>query len=59
MNGLNIDVCVCSEQGKSALWSHLLHYQAAGGKTETPAESPGQSITSLIPLSRHCSITEL
>ncbi|XP_062277004.1 DENN domain-containing protein 5B-like isoform X2 [Scomber scombrus] len=29
------------KQGKSALWSHLLHYQAAQGKTETPAESPG------------------
>ncbi|XP_031173811.1 DENN domain-containing protein 5B-like [Sander lucioperca] len=31
------------KQGKSALWSHLLHYQAARGKTETPAESPGSS----------------
>ncbi|XP_037623435.1 DENN domain-containing protein 5B-like isoform X2 [Sebastes umbrosus] len=31
------------KQGKSALWSHLLHYQAAGGKTETPAESPGSN----------------
>ncbi|XP_030281923.1 DENN domain-containing protein 5B-like [Sparus aurata] len=29
------------KQGKSALWSHLLHYQAAHGKTEAPAESPG------------------
>nr|XP_046250506.1 DENN domain-containing protein 5B-like isoform X2 [Scatophagus argus] len=29
------------KQGKSALWSHLLHYQAAQGKMETPAESPG------------------
>ncbi|KAK1888165.1 DENN domain containing protein 5B [Dissostichus eleginoides] len=29
------------KQGKSALWSHLLHYQAAWGKTETPAEAPG------------------
>uniref|UniRef100_A0A672JKR4 DENN/MADD domain containing 5B n=1 Tax=Salarias fasciatus TaxID=181472 RepID=A0A672JKR4_SALFA len=29
------------KQGKSALWSHLLHYQAARGKTEAPAESPG------------------
>ncbi|KAF0041246.1 hypothetical protein F2P81_007144 [Scophthalmus maximus] len=29
------------KQGKSALWSHLLHYQAAQGKTEAPAESPG------------------
>ncbi|XP_068458700.1 DENN domain-containing protein 5B-like [Clinocottus analis] len=29
------------KQGKSALWSHLLHYQAARVKTETPAESPG------------------
>uniref|UniRef100_A0A7N9AXY2 DENN domain-containing protein 5B-like n=1 Tax=Mastacembelus armatus TaxID=205130 RepID=A0A7N9AXY2_9TELE len=33
------------KQGKSALWSHLLHYQAAQGKTEVPAESPGQSVT--------------
>uniref|UniRef100_A0AAX7TEV2 DENN domain containing 5B n=1 Tax=Astatotilapia calliptera TaxID=8154 RepID=A0AAX7TEV2_ASTCA len=24
------------KQGKSALWSHLLHYQAAQGKTEAP-----------------------
>uniref|UniRef100_A0A8C9XTR1 DENN/MADD domain containing 5B n=1 Tax=Sander lucioperca TaxID=283035 RepID=A0A8C9XTR1_SANLU len=32
------------KQGKSALWSHLLHYQAARGKTETPAESPGQTL---------------
>uniref|UniRef100_A0A3Q0RBP1 DENN/MADD domain containing 5B n=1 Tax=Amphilophus citrinellus TaxID=61819 RepID=A0A3Q0RBP1_AMPCI len=31
------------KQGKSALWSHLLHYQAAQSKTEVPAESPGQS----------------
>ncbi|TMS05866.1 DENN domain-containing protein 5B [Larimichthys crocea] len=31
------------KQGKSALWSHLLHYQAAQGKMETPAESPGGS----------------
>ncbi|XP_060932866.1 DENN domain-containing protein 5B-like isoform X2 [Limanda limanda] len=31
------------KQGKSALWSHLLHYQAAQGKTETPAESPGSN----------------
>ncbi|XP_029992139.1 DENN domain-containing protein 5B-like [Sphaeramia orbicularis] len=29
------------KQGKSALWSHLLHYQAAQGKTEAPAECPG------------------
>ncbi|KAM9814847.1 DENN domain-containing protein 5B-like isoform X1 [Syngnathus typhle] len=29
------------KQGKSALWSHLLHYQAALEKTEVPAESPG------------------
>ncbi|KAI9529971.1 hypothetical protein NQZ68_008210 [Dissostichus eleginoides] len=29
------------KQGKSALWSHLLHYQAAWGKTETQAEAPG------------------
>ncbi|XP_068595232.1 DENN domain-containing protein 5B [Brachionichthys hirsutus] len=28
------------KRGKSALWSHLLHYQAAQGKTETPADSP-------------------
>ncbi|KAF7662895.1 hypothetical protein LDENG_00223830 [Lucifuga dentata] len=28
------------KQGKSALWSHLLHYQASQGKTEAPAESP-------------------
>uniref|UniRef100_A0A8C4FGR7 DENN domain-containing protein 5B n=1 Tax=Dicentrarchus labrax TaxID=13489 RepID=A0A8C4FGR7_DICLA len=26
------------KQGKSALWSHLLHYQAAQGKTETPTD---------------------
>ncbi|XP_029953015.1 DENN domain-containing protein 5B-like [Salarias fasciatus] len=31
------------KQGKSALWSHLLHYQAARGKTEAPAESPGSN----------------
>uniref|UniRef100_A0A4W6E5J0 DENN/MADD domain containing 5B n=1 Tax=Lates calcarifer TaxID=8187 RepID=A0A4W6E5J0_LATCA len=35
------------KQGKSALWSHLLHYQAAQGKTEAPAESPGQRTTLL------------
>ncbi|XP_041852569.1 DENN domain-containing protein 5B-like [Melanotaenia boesemani] len=29
------------KQGKSSLWSHLLHYQAAQGKMEAPAESPG------------------
>lgn len=29
------------KQGKSALWSHLLHYQAAQRKTEAPTESPG------------------
>ncbi|XP_065813435.1 DENN domain-containing protein 5B [Labrus bergylta] len=29
------------KQGKSALWSHLLHFQAAQGKAGTPAESPG------------------
>ncbi|XP_061678113.1 DENN domain-containing protein 5B-like isoform X1 [Syngnathoides biaculeatus] len=29
------------KQGKSALWSHLLHYQAALQKTEVAAESPG------------------
>ncbi|XP_075998353.1 DENN domain-containing protein 5B-like [Genypterus blacodes] len=28
------------KQGKSALWSHLLHYQAAQEKMEAPAESP-------------------
>ncbi|XP_029010759.1 DENN domain-containing protein 5B-like [Betta splendens] len=28
------------KQGKSALWSHLLHYQAAQGKTEASAETP-------------------
>ncbi|KAM3870300.1 DENN domain-containing protein 5B-like [Diretmus argenteus] len=27
------------KQGKSALWSHLLHYQATQGKMEAPAES--------------------
>ncbi|TNN70878.1 DENN domain-containing protein 5B [Liparis tanakae] len=31
------------KQGRSALWSHLLHYQAARVKTETPAESPGSN----------------
>ncbi|XP_023154071.2 DENN domain-containing protein 5B-like [Amphiprion ocellaris] len=31
------------KQGKSALWSHLLHYQAAQQKTEAPAESPGSN----------------
>ncbi|XP_061578060.1 DENN domain-containing protein 5B-like [Cololabis saira] len=31
------------KQGKSALWSHLLHYQAAQGKTEAPAGSPAYS----------------
>nr|XP_040019923.1 DENN domain-containing protein 5B-like [Gasterosteus aculeatus aculeatus] len=31
------------KQGKSALWSHLLHYQAARVKTEIPAESPGSN----------------
>nr|XP_057932088.1 DENN domain-containing protein 5B-like [Doryrhamphus excisus] len=29
------------KQGKSALWSHLLHYQAALQKAEVPSESPG------------------
>ncbi|XP_077452483.1 DENN domain-containing protein 5B-like isoform X2 [Stigmatopora argus] len=29
------------KQGKSALWSHLLHYNAALEKKEVPAESPG------------------
>ncbi|KAM9753576.1 DENN domain-containing protein 5B-like [Menidia menidia] len=31
------------KQGKSALWSHLLHYQAAQGKFEAPAETPGSN----------------
>ncbi|KAM3609964.1 uncharacterized protein V6R79_023201 [Siganus canaliculatus] len=31
------------KQGKSALWSHLLHYQATQMKPETPAESPGSN----------------
>ncbi|KAM8892101.1 DENN domain-containing protein 5B-like isoform 2-T2 [Spinachia spinachia] len=31
------------KQGKSALWSHLLHYQAARVKTEIPAEFPGSN----------------
>ncbi|KAF3688946.1 DENN domain-containing protein 5B Rab6IP1-like protein [Channa argus] len=31
------------KQGKSALWSHLVHYQAAQGKTEAQAESPGSN----------------
>ncbi|KAK9516830.1 hypothetical protein VZT92_024740 [Zoarces viviparus] len=31
------------KQGKSALWSHLLHYQAARVKTVIPAESPGSN----------------
>ncbi|XP_028263209.1 DENN domain-containing protein 5B-like [Parambassis ranga] len=31
------------KQGKSALWSHLLHYQAAHGKMEAPAESPASN----------------
>ncbi|XP_029378317.1 DENN domain-containing protein 5B-like isoform X2 [Echeneis naucrates] len=31
------------KQGKSALWSHLLHYQAAQGKTDTPTECPGSN----------------
>ncbi|XP_051917570.1 DENN domain-containing protein 5B-like isoform X2 [Hippocampus zosterae] len=29
------------KQGKSALWSHLLHFQATLEKTEVPAETPG------------------
>nr|XP_061812568.1 DENN domain-containing protein 5B-like isoform X1 [Nerophis lumbriciformis] len=33
------------KQGKSALWSHLLHYHAALEKKEVPAESPGSSVT--------------
>ena len=40
---LDVNKCAYFEQGKSALWSHLLHYQAAQGKLEAPAESPGQS----------------
>ncbi|KAM6926385.1 DENN domain-containing protein 5B-like [Lycodopsis pacificus] len=31
------------KQGKSALWSHLLHYQAARVKTAIPAEAPGSN----------------
>ncbi|XP_034032616.1 DENN domain-containing protein 5B-like [Thalassophryne amazonica] len=31
------------KQGKSALWSHLLHYQAAQTKTETPPASSGSN----------------
>lgn len=42
---VDIDKSVYSEQGKSALWSHLLHYQAAQGKMEAPAESSGQYMT--------------
>uniref|UniRef100_A0A667YID7 DENN/MADD domain containing 5B n=1 Tax=Myripristis murdjan TaxID=586833 RepID=A0A667YID7_9TELE len=34
--------CLQLKQGKSALWSHLLHYQATEGKMEAPAESPVQ-----------------
>uniref|UniRef100_A0A8B9KUL6 DENN/MADD domain containing 5B n=1 Tax=Astyanax mexicanus TaxID=7994 RepID=A0A8B9KUL6_ASTMX len=30
------------KQGKSALWSHLMHYQAREELTEQQAESPGQ-----------------
>uniref|UniRef100_A0A8C7ZIJ8 DENN/MADD domain containing 5B n=1 Tax=Oryzias sinensis TaxID=183150 RepID=A0A8C7ZIJ8_9TELE len=33
------------KQGKSALWSHLVHHQAAQGKMEAPAESPGYNGT--------------
>ncbi|XP_024137853.1 DENN domain-containing protein 5B [Oryzias melastigma] len=33
------------KQGKSALWSHLVHHQAAQGKMEAPAESPGYTCT--------------
>lgn len=40
---VNDDKCVWVEQGKSALWSHLVHHQAAQGKMEAPAESPGLS----------------
>lgn len=50
---------VYSEQGKSALWSHLLHYQAAQVKTETPAESPGQSTNQTVFFSFLVYITEL
>uniref|UniRef100_A0A8C5DY59 DENN domain-containing protein 5B-like n=1 Tax=Gouania willdenowi TaxID=441366 RepID=A0A8C5DY59_GOUWI len=35
--------CLQIKQGKSALWSHLLYYEAALRKTEAPAESAGQS----------------
>ncbi|XP_017278548.1 DENN domain-containing protein 5B [Kryptolebias marmoratus] len=31
------------KQGKSALWSHLLHYQAAQEKTEVPADVSGSN----------------
>ncbi|KAM9854923.1 DENN domain-containing protein 5B-like [Aulostomus maculatus] len=31
------------KQGKSALWSHLLHYVAAQPKTDAPPQSPGSS----------------
>uniref|UniRef100_A0A667Z4K9 DENN/MADD domain containing 5B n=1 Tax=Myripristis murdjan TaxID=586833 RepID=A0A667Z4K9_9TELE len=39
--------CLQLKQGKSALWSHLLHYQATEGKMEAPAESPGQSTATM------------
>uniref|UniRef100_A0AAQ5XZT8 DENN domain containing 5B n=1 Tax=Amphiprion ocellaris TaxID=80972 RepID=A0AAQ5XZT8_AMPOC len=41
------------KQGKSALWSHLLHYQAAQQKTEAPAESPGQNTTRVLSADDH------
>uniref|UniRef100_A0A3B5N1B2 Uncharacterized protein n=1 Tax=Xiphophorus couchianus TaxID=32473 RepID=A0A3B5N1B2_9TELE len=31
------------KQGKSAIWSHLLHYQAAQEKMEAPADVPGSN----------------
>lgn len=41
------------KQGKSALWSHLLHYQAAQRKTEAPAESPGSDQKSINDVTLH------
>uniref|UniRef100_A0A3P9JBX0 DENN domain-containing protein 5B-like n=1 Tax=Oryzias latipes TaxID=8090 RepID=A0A3P9JBX0_ORYLA len=46
------------KQGKSALWSHLVHHQAAQGKMEAPAESPGHKVNKtnfFIYLSEYCS----
>uniref|UniRef100_A0A8C7ZJI5 DENN/MADD domain containing 5B n=1 Tax=Oryzias sinensis TaxID=183150 RepID=A0A8C7ZJI5_9TELE len=43
------------KQGKSALWSHLVHHQAAQGKMEAPAESPGTQNKLFIYLSEYCS----